>query len=176
MRSLKIINRTHDALFEISWGKCLSKPLNYLNSEIIRARKITIARNKAHSALYMKLTLTLENILATTIAWLLRSAGMCWPSPGPPWTWCSGTSMVQVVYILASLAHCRIALRWSKAGTTRGPFVQLVWFVLIFDASLLQCSAHLILKHLMSSNGAREQDQDYSGDEQPNLASLIRKA
>ena len=46
----------------------MSKPLNYLNSEIIRARKITIARNKAHSALYMKLTLILGNILATTIA------------------------------------------------------------------------------------------------------------
>ena len=96
MRSLKIINRTHDALFEISWGKCLSKPLNYLNSEIIRARKITIARNKAHSALYMKLTLTLENILATTIAWLLRASSMCWPSQGPPWIWCSGITMVQV--------------------------------------------------------------------------------
>ena len=76
--------------------------------------------------------------------------------------------MVQVVYILArlaSLAHCRTALRWSKAGTTRGPLFSLSDSVLIFDSSLLQCSAHLILKHLMSNNGARGQDQDYSGDE-----------
>ena len=83
--------------------------------------------------------------------------------------------MVQVVYILArlaSLAPCR----WRKAGTTRGPLFSLSDSVLIFDSSLLQCSAHLILKHLMSSNGAREPVQDFSGDEWPNLASLIRKA
>ena len=168
MRSLKIINRTHDALFEISWGKCLSKPLNYLNSEIIRARKwnnckkwgtlspvheANIDTGKHTGNHYCMITETRRYVLAfprSPLDMMLRhSYGSGGVHPGQAGLPCSLQDCTQV----------------EQSRYNQRAIVQLVLFVLIFDASLLQCSAHLILKHLMSSNGAREQDQDYSGDE-----------